>query len=491
MKKYSGLSLLLCCVLLVQLFSIPAFATESTSSTEAPYVQETAPAAEFGTATVLSGCRTIEGQVPLGGSDRILDTAQAAFIYERNTGTVIYSYNPDMALYPGTLAKLLAAIVAIENGNLSDEVTVSTRNYSSLPAGAVNAKLKEGEVLTLKDLLYCMVLEWANDAAISIAEHIAGSEAEFVKLMNDTAAAIGCTNSVFKNCHGLDTAGQEVTARDMVRIIEYATRNSDFMEMFAATSYTVAETNKSEKRGLKCLNYLVEETYVPKYNYDGVTGGIASYSSGAGASIACTAEDEDQGLSLIVVLLGSKRTFTDKGSVSNYGNYEEVWDLLDFALDGYRVCRLLHDGQSLSQFTVSNGENQVVGQSHTGMDAVLPIDAHLKNLILKYSVEGGGLTAPIAQDQKIATLQIWYRNSCVAETEVYAMSSVRSATDSELEIQDASRSDANLTGVLKFIGIVCLIILIPFVIYLVINNVRRTIARNRRRRRRRSRRRSR
>ena len=156
------------------------------------------------------------------------------------------------------------------------------------------------------------------------------------------------------------------------------------------------------------------------------------------------------------------------------------------------MCRLLHDGQSMSQFTVSNGENQVVGQCHTSMDAVLPADAKLDNLILKYSVANGGLTAPIQLDQKIATLQIWYRTSCVAETELYAMSSVRSTEDSELDIQSAaSRDDSNLTDLLSFLGVVCLVIFVPLVLYLFINNMRRAMAMKRRRRRRRSRRRSR
>ena len=145
----------------------------------------------------------------------------------------------------------------------------------------------------------------------------------------------------------------------------------------------------------------------------------------------------------------------------------------------------------MSQFTVSNGENHVVGQSHASMDAILPADAHMKNLIFKYSVVNGGLTAPIQQEQKIATLQIWYRTSCIAETEIYAMSSVREANNSGLKVQSAIRTDSNTRGVLRFVGIVCLLILIPGVIYLTVNNIRRTIARNRRRRRRQERRRSR
>ena len=96
----------------------------------------------------------------------------------------------------------------------------------------------------------------------------------------------------------------------------------------------------------------------------------------------------------------------------------------------------------------------------------------------------GGLNAPILQEQKIATLQIWYRMSCIAETEIYAMSSVDEAGKNGLKIQSAIRNDSDTKGVLRFVGIVCLLIFTPIVIYLVVNHARRIIARNRRRRRR-------
>ena len=195
-------------------------------------------------------------------------------------------------------------------------------------------------------------------------------------------------------------------------------------------------------------------------------------------------------MSYVMVLMGCSREIAENGyTVLSYGNYEEAWDLLAFAFDNYKICRLLYDGQSMSQFTVANGENHVVGQSHASVDAILPADANMKNLIYKYSVVNGGLNAPILHEQKIATLQIWYRMSCIAETEIYAMSSVSEATNTGLKIQSAIRNDSNTKGVLRFIGIVCLLIFVPIAVYLVVNHARRIIARNRRRRRRQERRR--
>lgn len=497
MKKMSCLSLVLCLALLLQILCIPAFATEAedpadeTVGETLPVMDEGSgvlvPEVTFGTASITNGCRTMEAQMALGGNDLILDTAQAAFVYELNTGTLLYSLNPDLVVSPGALTKILTAIVALENSYLDEQVTVSTASHSTLPAGARNSGLKHGEVLPMDDLLHCLIMDLSNDAALAIAEHISGSEAAFVTLMNEKANELGCTNTVFTNCHGIDSAGQYSTARDLTRIIQYAMKNSYFSELFGTTEYVVPATNKSENRELTTLNYLLEQLNVTKFIDENVTGGIATYTTSSGASLACTAEKN--GMSLIIVILGCERVYTSRGIVDRYGNYEEVWDLLAYSFDNFKICRLLHDGQAMKQFTVANGENQVVGQTTTAMDAILPIKATYKNLILKYAVTNGGLTAPIAEGDVISTLQIWYRNSCIAETELYAMSSVRALDQVELEIQGATRDDSDM-NFLSILGTLALIVLVPFTIYLIVNHTRRIIARNRRRRRRRERRRS-
>lgn len=489
MKKISGSCLALALLLILQMTPARVHATEAPTADpteEVSVPMETAPTAEYGTASVLSGCRTLEAQVPLGSTERLAETAQSTFVYEKNTGTVIHAFNADAKTAPGGLALIVTTIVALENGDLDETITIVS-NYQSLPAGALNAKLKNGEELTLRDLLYCMVLGSANDAAISIADHIAGNETAFVKLMNDYVERIGCTSTHFENCHGQRNEGY-TTARDMARIMESCIRNADFVELLSANSYTVAQTNKSEERTIKSRNYLREQTIVPNLNDVRVTTGIQSYSAASGAHLVCTAEDD--GMQMIVVTLGSTRKFNEKSGVASYyGNFEEAKVLLNYCYDNFKICRLLHNGQSMTQFPVSGGQNQVVGQSHTTMDAILPAEATQKSLIFKYSVEGGGLVAPVKNEQKIASLQIWYRNSCVAETEIYAMSSVRAVSEDQLDIQaGAARSDS---GILTFLGIACLAILIPLALYLFINNLRRSLARRRRRKRRQSRRRSR
>ena len=142
MKKLRLLSLLLCVALLCQT-AIPASAAETVASTQEtqPVEQQTAQI-PFGQVCIENGCRTLNGMRPLAGSDSRLDTAVAAFAFETNTETVIYSYNPDTKLPTGTLAKMVTALVAIENSNLDDIVTCSEGIQSKVPGSSLKLKSK-------------------------------------------------------------------------------------------------------------------------------------------------------------------------------------------------------------------------------------------------------------------------------------------------------------------------------------------------------------
>ena len=124
MKKIRVFSLLLAFIMLLSSLPLRILATETTEPVVPEQTEETVPYEEppevaYGGAPITNGCRTINGMTPLGGTDKILKSAQAAFIYEINTETVIYAYNPDMKMQPGTFTKLVVAIVALENGNVN------------------------------------------------------------------------------------------------------------------------------------------------------------------------------------------------------------------------------------------------------------------------------------------------------------------------------------------------------------------------------------
>lgn len=516
MKKRAAISLLLCLCVLLSCLALPVSAlpfslTEPVEQTEETTVPPTDPAQSgdaqttmpeseltssaarlpFGRASIQMGCRTLDGMMPLAGSERRLATSQGVFAYEVNSGTVIYSYNPDVKLSPGTLSKIVTAMVVIENCKLDEIVTCSEGIQSKVPGSSQKVHLKSNEELTVEDLLHCLLLQSANDAAVALAEHVAGTTKAYLDQMNQWVKKIGCTNTELGNISGLDTAVSYTTARDMARIMTEASKNETFVRISGTAKYTVPATNLAEERKLVTTNYMIDNSIIPQFLDDRVKSGLASYSEASGANLACSAEYKK--MNLVCVVLGAMREFDSEQTwkATSYGNFDEMQQLLDYIYKGFKVNRILYDGQALGQFSVIGGECDVVGQPRISCDTVLPVDCSMDNLYMEYTAVHGGYTAPIEKGEMIATVAIKYRNSYVAEAEIYAMNPVIRKEDSKVSIRStAVKSDNNMEGISGFMGSVGVLVAGGFGLYLVYNTYRRMRQRVQRQRRRASRRRS-
>lgn len=504
MKKIKGISLLLALVLAFGCLCPGVFATEgeqtptetvtevTEAATEPPTEEPTVdPDAipdvpEGANVSVDFGCSTIEARLPLAGSDKVLRSAKGVFVYETDSDTVLYGYNPDKQLAPGGLVQILNAMLVIENCDLDEVVTVSTYYINQLvPLGVRHQELKNGEEITVRDLLYCMLISSANDAAVVLAHHVGGDPDKFIDMMNERAKELGCTDTVFKTVSGLDAKGQHTTARDMARILQAAMELEEFRTICGAGEYTVPATNRHDERELNTLNYLTKGSIIAKYNDDRVLAGKASYTSAqTGAVIAFAAENDD--LSLICVILGATRQYAADGSMARYGNFEEARDLMKYCFDNFRASRMLYKGQSMLQMEVEGGANDVVAVNKSDLDIVLPKGVGVKDLKLQYEVSGGGLTAPLNKDDQITTMRMWYKGRCVGETTLYAQNAVATAEEPGFTIHDAAtRSDDDMAKMLLYVGGVILILVGLALVYLAINNARRAAARKRAMRRRR------
>lgn len=481
MKKHSVSSRLLCLLLVFFCMAQIAFAEEV--PTETRYVAVDGPSANidlaFGSVCILNGCRTVDGYVPLAGSERRLDTAQAAFAFERNTGTLVYSMNPDTRLPVGGLAKMVTMLLTLEYCNMDDIVTVT--NNKRFPSGQQHVNLKNDEQLSVEDLLYCVVLANASDACIVLSERVSGNTEAFVEKMNARVRQMGCTNTNFTNVYGGDSGQAYTTARDMARITMECIKNEKFKELFSAQKYTVPATNRSDKRVVESTNYFVYSTNITKFYDQKVNGGFQSYSTGTGASLVWTANHHN--MDMVFVVLGCTRQYYENGwQVKVYGNFEEAQTLMNYVYSNFKATRILYNGQALKQFHVSGADNDMVAEPHLDLDTILPNDAHMDNLIMEYT--DTGLTAPITKGDMVATVQVWYRNTCLHEAELYSMQDIRKSTNSGLTIlggADRSDSESRLS---KFALIFCLTALVAVGGYLVINNVLRMRRRARVRRRR-------
>ena len=168
--------------------------------------------------------------------------AGAALFFYIDTKEVLYAKNIYERLYPASTTKLMTALVALKNGDLDEQTTVSQESVTFHESGVSTAKLKAGDVLTLRQLLYALLLPSANDAANVIAEQIAGSQDQFVAMMNAEAKEIGATGSHFVNANGLHDENHYTTAYDLYLIFQAAMQYDDFMEIIQQKEYTATYT---------------------------------------------------------------------------------------------------------------------------------------------------------------------------------------------------------------------------------------------------------
>ena len=240
--------------------------------------------------------------------------AKAAILVEMETGRVLWGDNFKEPMSIASTTKIMTALLAIETEKLDEEVTVS-RNASIAPK--VKLGIKEGETYILKDLLYPLMLESSNDAAVAIAEHIGGSVEGFAKLMNERAKLIGAKNTHFVTPNGLDEDGNHSSAYDLAIITIEALKNEEFMYLINTNEYKFFEVNNKRSFQVTNKNRLLKE-------YDGAIGVKTGFTNLAGNCFVGAAKRD--GITLISVVLasgwgrvGKEKKWTDTKSILNYG----------------------------------------------------------------------------------------------------------------------------------------------------------------------------
>jgi serine-type D-Ala-D-Ala carboxypeptidase (penicillin-binding protein 5/6) len=218
--------------------------------------------------------------------------SRAAVVMDASTGKLLYAKNPDLRCLPASTTKLVTAILSVENLSLDKIVTVSKHASQVSPH---KAGFKEGERLTVEELLYAALLGSANDAAVALAEAVAGSEESFVDLMNKKAFLIGARDTHFINANGLPGPGQYITASDLSRIMQYALRYPKLKQIIN-TRVAEISTDKGRSIFLKNTNRLL-------WSEEGLIGGKTGYTRMARHCFVCVAEREND--TVVVALLGS------------------------------------------------------------------------------------------------------------------------------------------------------------------------------------------
>ena len=228
-------------------------------------------------------------------------SAAAAILVDADSGRVLYEQNADARMLIASTTKIMTALVAIQEGDLSDVVTV--KREATLTEGS-SMYLKEGEQLTLETLLYGLMLCSGNDAAVAIADHVGGSQKGFLKLMNEIAKELGMESSSFANPNGLDAEDHYSTARDMAKLACAAVRNETLLRIVSTQSVTIGGRTMTNHN--KLLRYV-----------DGCLGLKTGYTRAAGRTLVSCAERN--GHRLVAVTLQDGNDWADHEALYDYG----------------------------------------------------------------------------------------------------------------------------------------------------------------------------
>ncbi|WP_303860538.1 D-alanyl-D-alanine carboxypeptidase family protein [Alkalibaculum bacchi] len=243
----------------------------------------------------------------------------AAILMDAETGQVLYDKSAKERLYPASITKVLTAIIALEkNENLNEKVIIGKDVPYQIASNSSAIYLLPGEVVTLEQLMYALMVESANDAAVAIAEHTAGSVENFAKLMNDKAKELGATDSHFINPHGLHSEDHYTTAYDMALIMKEAIKNPVLRKLMTTSNYIIPETNEQQTRYLWTKNRLYKSEGDEFYN-DKVIASKTGFTTEAKNTLISAAENN--GMSLIAVVLNgqSASTYYDTSALFDYG----------------------------------------------------------------------------------------------------------------------------------------------------------------------------
>ena len=328
--------------------------------------------------------------------------ADSAVLMDYNTGTVLYAKNADLALPPASVTKIMTLLLIMEeidSGNLSltEEVTVS--EYAASMGGS-QVYLEPGESMQTEELLKCIIIASANDAAVTLAEKVAGSEEAFVSRMNERAAELGMDNTHFENVTGLD----DDTTNHLTSAYDIALMSKALLSHPTILKYSTIwmDTIRDGAFGLTNTNRLIRF-------YNGATGLKTGSTSKAGFCISATAQRD--GLHLIAVIMGS-----DTRDIRN----EAAKQLLDFGFANYSIYS--NDGGAAGEASVIGGVKNICACEYPSYSTLLPKGKN-KNVVTEFLINEK-IPAPIAKGDVVGKVKYLLDGNILSECDIIAAEDV-------------------------------------------------------------------
>ncbi len=326
-------------------------------------------------------------------------SAKSAIVMEVSTGKILYSKNSEERKYPASTTKMITLITALEHGNLSDMVTVSE---NAVEAEGSSLGLVPGERLKLEEILYGLMLESGNDAAVAVAEHISGSVEPFAVLMTEKARLIGATNTNFLNPSGLPNPNHYSTAHDLAKIAAYGYNNPLFAKIVNTRYKSIPSPGKEQVRELYNENKILRL-------YEGGNGVKTGYTDAAGRCLVSAAKVNN--IQLVAVVLDADRMWEDSMS------------LLDYGFSQVRASFVYNKGDILKTLPVANGTANAVPLV-VKEDIVLAVSDNDQDAFQTIIDTPVSVEAPVTAGRKIGQVRILYRDKEYSAVELVAAAEV-------------------------------------------------------------------
>lgn len=238
-------------------------------------------------------------------------------LIEDSTGTVLFDKGMHAHMYPASMTKVLTALIAIENSDLSEKVVFTETGTEAVAPDSANIGMQVGETLTMEQCLYAMLLASANEVSSQVAEHVAGSVEKFAEMMNQKAAELGCTDSHFVNANGWHDDEHYTSAYDMALILRAAIRNETFCKISGSQSYAIPPTNMNgETRELGNHHAMLMPG---PYHYEGVFAGKTGSTDQAGNTLVTACKKDDITLICTVMQSQEAAVVDDTAKLFDYG----------------------------------------------------------------------------------------------------------------------------------------------------------------------------
>jgi D-alanyl-D-alanine carboxypeptidase (penicillin-binding protein 5/6) len=353
---------------------------------------------------------------------------KAALLVDDTTGAILYQKNIHKELYPASLTKIMTCLLtlkAIDAGKLSldQKITAPGAAFEGLDPDGSTANIKEGEVLTVRQLLYCMMVVSANEAANILAVTVGGTADKFVTMMNKEAKSLGCKNTHFANPIGLQDEQHYTSAWDLYLITEAGMKYSEFMTVCDTADIVIPATNLSKQRHLYSTNYLICSYRAAGYIYKEAHGVKTGSTSDAGHCLVSTATKHS--MKLVSVVLGGESKKLPNGTTRVMSFYETT-RLFKWAFGNFSYQTVLTSNDLLGSMpvTLSKRANQV--PLHVAEDIQIMMPSNLKPEDLTRTLRFTKKTteAPVKKGEKLGEVILSHGKTVYATVPLVAYNNV-------------------------------------------------------------------